>query len=59
MGLEILAACRKAVQPDMGKNSTSEAGLTVETIPASIEIDREVAISYTISRDAAQQSEPA
>jgi Transposase, Mutator family len=34
MGLEILAACRKAVQPDVGKNSTSEAGLTVEAIPA-------------------------
>jgi putative transposase len=34
MGLEILAACRKAAQPDMGKNSTSEAGLTVEAIPA-------------------------
>ena len=34
MGLEILAACRKAAQPDMGKNGTSEAGLTVEAIPA-------------------------
>jgi putative transposase len=34
MGLEILAACRKAAQPDMGKNSTSEAGLTVGAIPA-------------------------
>ena len=34
MGLEILAACRKAGQPDMGKNSASEAGLTVEAIPA-------------------------
>ena len=34
MGLEILAACRKAVHPDMGKNGTSEAGLTVEVIPA-------------------------
>jgi putative transposase len=34
MGLEVLAACRKAVQPDMGKNGTSEAGLTVEAIPA-------------------------
>ncbi len=34
MGLEILAACRKAVQPDTGKNGTSEAGLTVEAIPA-------------------------
>ena len=34
MGLEILAACRKAGQPDMGKNGTSEAGLTVEAIPA-------------------------
>ena len=34
MGLEILAACRKAGQADMGKNSTSEAGLTVEAIPA-------------------------
>jgi putative transposase len=34
MGLEILAACRKAVQPDMGKNSASEAELTVEAIPA-------------------------
>ena len=34
MGLEILAACRKAVQPDTGKNSASEAELTVEAIPA-------------------------
>ena len=34
MGLEILAACRKAAQPDMGKNGTSEAELTVEAIPA-------------------------
>src|SRR5271170_7911298 len=34
MGLEILAACRKAGQSDMGKNGTSEAGLTVEAIPA-------------------------
>jgi putative transposase len=34
MGLEILAACRKAAQPDMGKDGTSEAGLTIEAIPA-------------------------
>src|SRR5579864_3764101 len=34
MGLEILAACRKAAQPDMGQGITSEAGLTVEAIPA-------------------------
>jgi putative transposase len=34
MGPEILAACRKAGQPDMGKNNTSEAGLTIEAIPA-------------------------
>ena len=34
MGLEILAACRKAAQSDMGKNGASEAGLTVEAIPA-------------------------
>ncbi len=34
MGLEILAACRKAAQPGMGKNVTSEAGLTIEAIPA-------------------------
>jgi len=34
MGLEILAACRKAVQPETEKNGTSEAGLTVEAIPA-------------------------
>ena len=34
MGLEILAACRKAAQPDMGQNITSEAGLTIEAIPA-------------------------
>ena len=34
MGLEILAACRKAAQPDMGQNVTSEAGLTIEAIPA-------------------------
>jgi transposase-like protein len=34
MGLEILAACRKAAQPDMGQDNTSEAGLTVGAIPA-------------------------
>jgi putative transposase len=34
MGLEILAACRNAAQPDAGQNVTSEAGLTVEAIPA-------------------------
>ena len=34
MGLEILASCRKAGPADMGKNGTSEAGLTVEAIPA-------------------------
>jgi transposase-like protein len=34
MGLEILAACRKATQPGMGQNVTSEAGLTIEAIPA-------------------------
>jgi putative transposase len=33
MGVEILAACRKA-RPDTGKNGTSEAGLTVGAIPA-------------------------
>jgi len=32
MGLEILAAYRKAVQPDMGNNKTSEAELTAEAI---------------------------
>ena len=34
MGLETLAACRKEVPPGMGKNGISEAGLTVEAIPA-------------------------
>jgi len=34
MGLEILAACRKATQCDMGQDVTSEAELTVEAIPA-------------------------
>ncbi len=34
MGLEILAACRKAAQPGMGQNNTSEGGLTIEAIPA-------------------------
>ena len=34
MGLEILAACRKAGTADMGENITSEAGLTIEAIPA-------------------------
>jgi hypothetical protein len=29
-----LAACRKAAQPDMGQDNTSEAGLTVGAIPA-------------------------
>jgi putative transposase len=34
MGLEILAACRKAAGTDMGQNTSSEAGLTVGAIPA-------------------------
>jgi putative transposase len=34
MGLEILAACRKAAQTDMGQENTSETELTVEAIPA-------------------------
>jgi hypothetical protein len=34
MGLEILAACRKTARPDMGQDITSEAGLTIEAIPA-------------------------
>jgi putative transposase len=34
MGLEILAACRKAAYPDMGQDMTSEAGSTIEAIPA-------------------------
>ena len=34
MGLEILAACRKAADTDMGQNTTSKSGLTVEAIPA-------------------------
>ena len=32
MGLEILAACRKAAQPHMGKDKPSEAGLTAGAI---------------------------
>jgi putative transposase len=34
MGTEILAACRKAVGPGMGQDETSDAGLTIEAIPA-------------------------
>jgi hypothetical protein len=34
MGLEKLAACRKAAQFGMGQNVTSEAKLTIEAIPA-------------------------
>ncbi len=34
MGLEILAACRKAAQAAMAQNVTSEAELTAEAIPA-------------------------
>ena len=34
MGLEILAACRKAAMADMGKDGISGAGLTIEAIPA-------------------------
>lgn len=34
MRLEILAACRKAAHPRAGQNNLSEAGLTVEAIPA-------------------------
>jgi putative transposase len=34
MGTEILAACRKAAQSQMGQQETTEAGLTIEAIPA-------------------------
>jgi hypothetical protein len=34
MGLEILAACRKAAQLDMGQDNASGAELTVGAIPA-------------------------
>jgi putative transposase len=34
MGLEILAACRKAARPDMGQNDASGARFTIEAIPA-------------------------
>jgi transposase-like protein len=34
MGLEILAACRKAADAGVGQNITSEAELTIEAIPA-------------------------
>jgi hypothetical protein len=34
MGLDILAACRKAAQLDMRQNRTSKAGLTIAAIPA-------------------------
>jgi putative transposase len=34
MGQEILAACRKAAQPGMGNDNTSETGLTIEAITA-------------------------
>jgi hypothetical protein len=33
-GLEILAACRKAAQTDMGQNVNGEAELTVEAVQA-------------------------
>jgi hypothetical protein len=36
MGLEILAACRKAVQPNMGNNGISETGLTIGTAKSHI-----------------------
>jgi hypothetical protein len=53
MGLDILAACRKALQPGMEKNSSRETLLTTESIFAQIATGREVAISYTTSRDVA------
>jgi hypothetical protein len=34
MGLDILAACRKAAHADPGKDNTNEAGLTIDAIPA-------------------------
>ena len=34
MGLEILAACRKAAQQESAGSVTGEAGLTIEAIPA-------------------------
>ena len=46
-------AYRKAAQADMRQNVASETGLTSEVILAQMETGREVAISYTISEDAA------
>jgi len=34
MGLDILAASRKAAKSAAGQNGTSETGLTIEAIPA-------------------------
>ena len=49
MGPEILAACKK------GRNTTetNENGVTAEAIGARIDIDHEVAFSYTTSWDVA------
>jgi hypothetical protein len=50
MGQDILAACRKAGQSDMGENNTSGTRLTIWAIPGYMDIGRAVAISYAISR---------
>jgi hypothetical protein len=55
MGLEILAVRRKAAQPYVGHDSTSEVELTVEEFRL-METGREVAISHTISKDVAPPS---
>ena len=36
MGLEILAACRKAVQPNMENNGISETALAIDTAKSHI-----------------------
>jgi hypothetical protein len=55
MGMDILAACRKATYAETGKDNTNEAGLTIDAIPGGRETDREVVISSTISRDAGER----
>ena len=55
MGTEILAIFRKAAQPQMGKEETNDAGLTIEAIHTLNRKRSRGGFSYTTRADVAGQ----
>jgi hypothetical protein len=51
MGTEVLGACKK----ESTSSETDESRATIEALGAQIELDREVAISYTTNRAVAER----